>query len=68
MSRTNIVLDDDLIENCMTLTGLKTKKSLVDYALRELVRKNKQKRLLQLPGKINWEGSLESTRNHRFDS
>ncbi|WDE95562.1 type II toxin-antitoxin system VapB family antitoxin [Lentisphaera profundi] len=68
MSRTNIVLDDDLIENCMNLTGLKTKKSLVDYALRELVRKNKQKRLLELPGKINWEGSLEKTRNHRFDS
>ena len=68
MSRTNIVLDDSLIENCMNITGLKTKKSLVDYALRELVRKNKQKRLLELPGKINWEGSLENTRNHRFDS
>ena len=65
MSRTNIVLDDDLVKNCMDATGIKTKKSLVDYALKELLRKNKQKRLLDLQGKINWTGDLKEMRKGR---
>ncbi len=65
MSRTNIVLDDDLVKNCMNATGIKTKKSLVDYALKELLRKNKQKRLLDLQGKINWAGDLKEMRKGR---
>ena len=65
MSRTNIVLDDDLVKNCMNATGIKTKKSLVDYALKELLRKNKQKRLLDLQGKINWTGDLKEMRKGR---
>ena len=65
MSRTNIVLDDDLVKNCMNATGIRTKKSLVDYALKELLRKNKQKRLLDLQGKINWTGDLKEMRKGR---
>ncbi len=66
MSRTNIVLDDDLIQNCMDITGLKTKKSVVNYALKEVVRKNKQKRLLELKGKVNWSGDLTEMRKGRL--
>lgn len=66
MSRTNVVLDDELVESCMGITGIKTKKSLIDFALRELLRKDKQKALLQLQGKINWEGSLQQMRQARF--
>jgi len=40
--RTNIVLDDRLTKEAFALTGLKTKKELVNYALRELVRIKKQ--------------------------
>ncbi len=65
MSRTNIVLDDTLVKDCMNVTGLKTKKSLVDYALKELLRKNKQKRLLDLQGKISWTGDLKEMRKGR---
>ena len=65
MSRTNIVLDDELVKDCMNATGIKTKKSLVDYALKELLRKNKQKRLLDLQGKINWKGDLKEMRKGR---
>ena len=65
MSRTNIVLDDGLVKDCMNATGIKTKKSLVDYALKELLRKNKQKRLLDLQGKIHWKGDLKEMRKGR---
>ena len=40
--RTNIVLDDQLTSAAFSLTGLKTKKELVDLALRELIRIKKQ--------------------------
>ncbi|HEX9636196.1 MAG TPA: type II toxin-antitoxin system VapB family antitoxin, partial [Acidobacteriota bacterium] len=36
--RTNIVLDDELIEKARTLTGLKTKKAVVEEGLRTLIR------------------------------
>ena len=39
--RTNIVLDDQLTNEAFLLTGLKTKRELVDFALRELIRKKK---------------------------
>ena len=67
MSRTNVVLDDDLVTNCMNVTGITTKKSLIDYALRELLRKNKQKKILQLQGKVNWDGDLNQMRKARFN-
>ena len=65
MARTNIVLDDQLVANCMEITGLTTKKSLIDFALRELLRKDQQKKLLELQGKIHWEGDLEQMRQTR---
>lgn len=37
MSRTNIEIDDRLIERAMQMYGLKTKREAVDYALRELL-------------------------------
>ena len=66
MSRTNIVLDDELVSDCMKATGIKTKKSLIDFALKELLRKNKQKQLLALQGSINWEGDLNEMRKGRL--
>lgn len=37
MSRTNIEIDDRLIETAMRLHGLRTKREAVDYALRNLI-------------------------------
>ena len=65
MSRTNIVLDNQLVEEGMKLTGLKTKRNLVDYALRELLRHEKQTKILELRGKIEWEGNLDEMRAGR---
>jgi len=57
-SRTNIVLHNKLVKAGLRATGLKTRRELVDFALRELVRHNQQKKLLLLKGKVAWEGSL----------
>ena len=66
MGRTNIVIDDELMKTCLQATGFKTKKSLVDYALREVLRHEMQAELLQLKGKIDWEGDISQMRKGRF--
>jgi Arc/MetJ family transcription regulator len=65
MKRTNIVLDEKLVRQGLRSTGMKTRRALVDYALRELVRREKQVGLLALKGKIRWEGNLEAMRSTR---
>ncbi len=65
MKRTNIELDQGLINACIKATGIKTQKSLIDYALRELLRHEKQAKILELKGKIAWEGNLDDWRQGR---
>lgn len=65
--RTNIVLDDQLIKEGLKLTKLKTKKDLVNLALRELIERRKRTRILKLEGKVEWEGSLDEMRRSRLD-
>lgn len=62
MGRTNVVLDDELVDACQKATGIKTRKSLIDHALRELLRHESQKKILDLKGKIHWEGNLNEWR------
>lgn len=52
--RTNIELDDDLIEEARRLTGIKTKRELVQEALRTLIEHRKRKSLRDLAGKIEF--------------
>ncbi len=66
MLRTNIELDEGLVDEAMKLTHIKTKKDLVDYAIRELVRKARIKRLLELEGKVEWTGNLADMRQSRL--
>jgi Arc/MetJ family transcription regulator len=65
--RTNIVLDDKLVEKGMNYTGIRTKKDLVNFALRELIRRKERKKILSLKGKLRWEGNLDEMRSSRFD-
>jgi Arc/MetJ family transcription regulator len=65
MTRTNIVIDDKLVETGLKITGLRTRRALVDYALRELIRRGSQKKILELQGKIQWEGDLSAMRQGR---
>jgi Arc/MetJ family transcription regulator len=65
MQRTNIVVDEKLINEGKKLTGLRTSKELVNLALEQLVRREKQKRILALEGKIEWRGNLAEMRSTR---
>lgn len=65
MKRTNIELDEKLLEEGKKATGIKTSKALIDFALKELIRKHRQKRILKLKGKIDWNGNLDELRTLR---
>jgi Arc/MetJ family transcription regulator len=65
MKRTNIVIDEDLIQAGMKATGLKTRRALVNFALRDLLRRDGQKRIHDLKGKVHWEGDLDALRQGR---
>ncbi len=52
--RTNIDMNDELLAEAMELSGAKTKKEVVELALRELIRRKKKKDLMDLAGKIDF--------------
>jgi Arc/MetJ family transcription regulator len=60
--RTNIEIDDQLIEQAMRQTGLRTKRATVEAALRLLVKTRAQAAIRQLRGKVQWEGDLNQSR------
>jgi Arc/MetJ family transcription regulator len=49
----------------MKATGIKTQRALIDHALRELLRHERQRKILQLKGKVHWEGNLDQWRKGR---
>jgi Arc/MetJ family transcription regulator len=63
--RTNIDIDDGVLEQARRLTGLSTKREIVDYALRELVARQRRGDILSLRGKVLWEGDLDESRGDR---
>ena len=63
--RTNIELDDALIERARMLTGIKTKREVVHEALRTLIQLREQGQIRDLRGKLKWEGDLDSLRKGR---
>ncbi len=63
--RTNIVIDDELMEDAMRLSGVKTKREAVETALRLLVRIKKQENIRNFRGKLKWEGDLDEMRLER---
>ncbi|MDU9050409.1 MAG: type II toxin-antitoxin system VapB family antitoxin [Candidatus Electrothrix sp. Rat3] len=60
--RTNVVVDDNLMAEAMRLSCIKTKKGVIDQALRLLVQIKKQEAVRQLKGRLHWEGDLEKMR------
>jgi len=52
--QTNVFIDDSIIQEAMQLSNIKTKKGVIDHALREFVRMHKQKDLRDLRGKIEF--------------
>ena len=65
MHRTNVELDEKLVSEAMKITRIDTKKQLLNFALGELVRKAKRKKILKLEGKVKWVGNLDEMRKSR---
>ena len=56
---TNLSLDPELIERALQVSGERTKKAAVTRALEEFVARRKQKHLLELMGKLDWDTSYD---------
>ncbi len=57
--RTNVLIDDELINEAIRLSGLKTKKDVISFALHEFVATRKRRNLLELEGKITFRDDYD---------
>jgi len=60
--RTNIEIDDDLMDEAIKASGLATKRETVEAGLRLLVQLKRQREIRGYRGKLRWEGNLERMR------
>ena len=65
MKRTNLVLDEQTLEEALRLSGERTYSKAVNLALAEFVRRAKAGRIFQLAGSGLWEGDLSAMRGDR---
>ena len=65
MKRTNLVLDEQLLEEAKRELELKTYSATVNYALKEILRIKKVERLGEFFGKKLWRGNLSKMREDR---
>lgn len=63
--RTNIEIDDRVLHEAQELIGARTKREAVDVALRELVARHRRIGVLDLRGRVRWEGNLDESRRGR---
>ena len=63
--RTNIVIDDKLMNETLRLTGLKTKREAVELGLQTLLRLRQQEEIRGFRGKLDWQGDLEFMRTDK---
>ena len=62
MRRTNLVLDEDSLEQATRILGLKTYSATVNEALKEVIRRDGLRRLAGTFGKVQWRGNLSEMR------
>ena len=63
--RTNVVIDDKLMNSALKQSGLKTKKATIEEGLRLLIKFKKQAKLKKYRGKLKWVGDLDKMRTDR---
>jgi Arc/MetJ family transcription regulator len=66
LMRTNIEIDNDLLQQAMRSTGVCTKEAVVEAGLRLLVKTHDQTGIRRLRGKVKWQGNLNASRQGRF--
>jgi Arc/MetJ family transcription regulator len=60
--RTNVVVDDSLMESALKASGLRTKKDAIEEGLKLLVQVRKQREIKRYRGKLKWSGNLDEMR------
>jgi Arc/MetJ family transcription regulator len=68
MSRTVIDIQDDLLRKAQKMTGISKKVEIVNYALKRLLEQKEFEQVLELKGKVKWEGNLDEMRRDRHGS
>jgi len=63
--RTNIVIDEKLMAEALRLTGIRTKRRVVEDSLRLMIQMKHQERIRAARGKLAWSGDLEAMRRDR---
>jgi Arc/MetJ family transcription regulator len=66
--RTNIVIDDQLMEQAMKVTGLPSKRAVVEAGLQLLIQVKDQAGVRRLRGKVKWQGNLDELRSARVSA
>jgi len=60
--RTTLNIDDDALQAAMSFAQGRTKTEVINEALRRFVRAKRRRQLLQLQGKVEWEGDIDALR------
>lgn len=60
--RTNVVIDDQLMEEALLLSGFRTKKAAIEAGLRLLIKFSRQEQVKDYRGKLKWSGDLNKMR------
>ncbi|MFZ3064883.1 MAG: type II toxin-antitoxin system VapB family antitoxin [Nitrospirota bacterium] len=68
MSRTVIDIENNVLKKAQRLTGIQKKVDIVNYALRKLVEQKEIEKILEIKGKVKWEGNLGKMRADRSGS
>jgi len=63
--RTNIVIDDHLMNEALVISGYKTKKETVEEGLKLLIAMRNQSRIRKYRGMLKWEGDLDAMRTDK---
>lgn len=62
MKRTNIKIDEEMLQEALKLTKAKTKKEVVNLVLKNLIDSEKRLNMLKFKGRLTWAGNLDEMR------
>jgi Arc/MetJ family transcription regulator len=63
--RTNIVIDDKLMDDALRVTGARSKREAVELGLRTLLQLDRQSAVKRLRGRVRWVGDLDTLRRDK---
>jgi Arc/MetJ family transcription regulator len=63
--RTNVVIEDRLMEDALKLSGFRTKREAIEAGLKLLVKFNRQEKIKDFRGRLKWVGNLEKMRTDK---